>query len=257
MNPRDDRIDPPQLTDKRLGFLIGVPLAWAVLLWFHPGGDGDVIYTSLRDEVTAWQIVHVGTLVFIGLMGIALYMLVQDLPGEGRDHQPARHRPVRPVLRSLGGRHRPGHRRAGPTCERCAAGSAARRVGRHPEPAGQRHRGRSRRIRHHRGPRVGHGGGRGGDGVPPRSGAGHGLGAPRTFGGGRVAPAADRADRPGVLRRGGRSPRHQPTGLPRDRHTNTSIDAYDWGRHLSRADTGRPADQFGARSVAKPLTSTR
>ena len=81
MNPRDDRIDPPPLTDKRLGFLIGVPLAWAVLLWFHPGGDGDVIYTSLRDEVTAWQIVHVGTLVFIGLMGIALYMLVQDLPG--------------------------------------------------------------------------------------------------------------------------------------------------------------------------------
>jgi hypothetical protein len=31
--------------------------------------------------VTVWQIVHVGTLVFIGLMGIALYMLVQDLPG--------------------------------------------------------------------------------------------------------------------------------------------------------------------------------
>lgn len=81
MNPSDDRIDPPQLTNKRLRFLVGVPLAWAVLLWFQPGGDGDVIYASLRDEVTAWQIVHVGTLVFIGLMGIALYMLVQDLPG--------------------------------------------------------------------------------------------------------------------------------------------------------------------------------
>jgi hypothetical protein len=81
MSPRDDRIDPPQLTNKRLGFLMAVPLAWAVLLWFHPGGDGDVIYTSLREEVTTWQIVHVGTLVFIGLMGIALYMLVLDLPG--------------------------------------------------------------------------------------------------------------------------------------------------------------------------------
>jgi len=81
MSSREDRIDPPRLTSGRLAFLMGVPLAWAVLLWFHPGGDGDVIYTSLRDEVTTWQIVHVGTFVFIGLMGIALYMLVQDLPG--------------------------------------------------------------------------------------------------------------------------------------------------------------------------------
>jgi hypothetical protein len=82
MNPRRERIEPPQLTKKRLAFLMGVPLAWAVLLWFHPGGDGDVIYTSLQDEVTTWQIVHVGTLVFIGLMGVALYLLVQDLPGK-------------------------------------------------------------------------------------------------------------------------------------------------------------------------------
>ena len=25
-------------------FMVGVPLAWAVLLLFHPGGVGDVIY---------------------------------------------------------------------------------------------------------------------------------------------------------------------------------------------------------------------
>ena len=70
-----------RFTRRRLAFLVGVPLAWAVLLSFHPGGDRDDVYGSLRDEVATWQIVHVGTLVFIGLMGVALYMLVRDLPG--------------------------------------------------------------------------------------------------------------------------------------------------------------------------------
>jgi hypothetical protein len=81
MSSRDTRIDPPRMTNGRLAFLIGVPLTWAVLLWFHPGGDGAVIYTDLQDQVTTWQIVHAGTLVFIGLMGVALFMFVQDLPG--------------------------------------------------------------------------------------------------------------------------------------------------------------------------------
>jgi hypothetical protein len=81
MSPQADRIDPPPFTPARLAFLMIVPLAWAVLLWFHPGGDGAVIYDSLADEVTAWQIVHTGTLVFIGLMGVALYLLMRDVPG--------------------------------------------------------------------------------------------------------------------------------------------------------------------------------
>ena len=65
----------------RLAFLIGVPLAWAVLLSFHPGADRSDVYGGLRGDVTTWQIVHAGTLVFIGLMGVALYILVRDLPG--------------------------------------------------------------------------------------------------------------------------------------------------------------------------------
>jgi hypothetical protein len=65
-----------------VAFLLGVPLAWAVLLWFHPSVDRDDVYGSLRDQVATYQIVHVGTLVFIGLMGVALYMLVRDLPGK-------------------------------------------------------------------------------------------------------------------------------------------------------------------------------
>jgi len=66
-----------------LAFLIVVPLSWAVLLWFHPDvPNPDNVYGGLRDDVTTYQIVHVGTLVFIGLMGVALYMLIRDLPGK-------------------------------------------------------------------------------------------------------------------------------------------------------------------------------
>lgn len=72
----------PRPIRNRLPFLIGTPLAWAVLLWFHPDVPPDDVYGGLRDEVATYQIVHVGTLIFIGLMGVALYMLVQDLPGK-------------------------------------------------------------------------------------------------------------------------------------------------------------------------------
>ena len=72
---------PPRLGGYRLAFLLGVPLAWAVLLWFHPASDVDDIYGTLQDHVTRWLIVHLGTLLFIGLTGAALYLLVRDLPG--------------------------------------------------------------------------------------------------------------------------------------------------------------------------------
>jgi hypothetical protein len=73
-------MDSLRFSGQRLAFLIGVPLAWAILLLFHPLGSGEM-YDELRDEVTRWQIVHVGTLFFIGLMGLAVYVLVRDLPG--------------------------------------------------------------------------------------------------------------------------------------------------------------------------------
>jgi hypothetical protein len=62
-------------------FLIAVPLAWAVLLLFHPNPDPGDMYGSLRDESGRWLVVHVGTVVFIGLMGAALASLVRGLPG--------------------------------------------------------------------------------------------------------------------------------------------------------------------------------
>jgi hypothetical protein len=72
----------PRFSRLQLAWLIGVPLAWAVLLWFHPDVDRNDVYGDLRDHVVTYVIVHVGTLVFIGLMGLALYTLVRDLPGK-------------------------------------------------------------------------------------------------------------------------------------------------------------------------------
>jgi hypothetical protein len=74
-------MDAPRPSRRRLAFLVGTPLAWAVLLLFHAAPDPDDLYESLRDDVTRWQVVHLGTLVFIGLIGAALYLLVRDLPG--------------------------------------------------------------------------------------------------------------------------------------------------------------------------------
>jgi hypothetical protein len=82
MTPPDRRTgSPPPITRRRLAFLIAVPLAWGALLWFHPAVGPDTVYEDLRDQVSAYLLVHLGTLIFIGLMGVALYMLVRDLPG--------------------------------------------------------------------------------------------------------------------------------------------------------------------------------
>jgi hypothetical protein len=71
----------PRLSPYRLGYLLVVPLSWAVLLMFHPAPDPNDIYGSLRDQATQWLVVHFGTLLFIGLMGGAVMLLVSDLPG--------------------------------------------------------------------------------------------------------------------------------------------------------------------------------
>jgi hypothetical protein len=72
---------PVRFTRPLLALTIGVPLAWAVLLWFHPDVDPNHVYADLRGDVVAYQVVHAGTLVFIGLIGLALYLLVRDVPG--------------------------------------------------------------------------------------------------------------------------------------------------------------------------------
>jgi hypothetical protein len=64
----------------RSWFLVGIPLALAGLLTFHPEGDGQ-IYDGVRHHVTAWLVVHIGLALGAILMAIALYQLVRGLTG--------------------------------------------------------------------------------------------------------------------------------------------------------------------------------
>jgi hypothetical protein len=64
-----------------LAFLIGVPLLWGILLLFHPGGEGDAIYLDVEDNVTRFQVVHIGMMLFIPLMAVAVYLLLRGVEG--------------------------------------------------------------------------------------------------------------------------------------------------------------------------------
>jgi hypothetical protein len=61
------------------GFVLGVPLLWALLLILHPTGAGDDLYPVVRDEVTTWQVVHIGTLLFVPLMAAVVLLLLRGL----------------------------------------------------------------------------------------------------------------------------------------------------------------------------------
>ena len=61
--------------------MVGAPLAWAVLLLFHPTGEGEDFYPVVADQVTPWVIVHVGTLVFIPLIAAVVYLLLRGVEG--------------------------------------------------------------------------------------------------------------------------------------------------------------------------------
>jgi hypothetical protein len=62
-------------------FLIGAPLAWAVLLLFHPGGEGKEVYRDLQDQVTRMLVVHFGMMIFIPLMAVVVYVLLRGVEG--------------------------------------------------------------------------------------------------------------------------------------------------------------------------------
>jgi hypothetical protein len=61
-------------------FLVTTPLALAVVLWWHPAG-GDNVYEGVRDDVGAWLFVHTVFLLFIPLLGLATYLLLNGLRG--------------------------------------------------------------------------------------------------------------------------------------------------------------------------------
>jgi hypothetical protein len=64
-----------------LAFLIGVPLLWAILLLFHPGGAGDEIYLDVQAKVTRFLVVHIGMVIFIPLMAVVVYLLLRGVEG--------------------------------------------------------------------------------------------------------------------------------------------------------------------------------
>ena len=73
-------MDSARFSRGQLAFLLGVPLAWGVLLLFHPTGEGEAItYADVQDEVTRWLVVHLGMVVFIPLMAVAVYLLVRGM----------------------------------------------------------------------------------------------------------------------------------------------------------------------------------
>ena len=75
-------MDSTRFSRDELAFLIGVPLAWGVLLLFHPTGEGEAItYADVQQEVTRWLVVHLGMVIFIPLMAGAVYLLVRGIEG--------------------------------------------------------------------------------------------------------------------------------------------------------------------------------
>jgi hypothetical protein len=71
----------PYPSRRLVAFMVAVPLAWAVLLLFHPSGDGTQIYADLKDNVTAMMTVHLGMLVFVPLMAFVIYLLLRGVEG--------------------------------------------------------------------------------------------------------------------------------------------------------------------------------
>jgi hypothetical protein len=72
---------PRAFSPGELAFLIGVPVLWAILLLFHPGGEGDEIYLDVRDNVTRFLVVHIGMMLFIPLMAVVVLLLLRGVEG--------------------------------------------------------------------------------------------------------------------------------------------------------------------------------
>ena len=71
----------PRLSRRELAFVVGVPAAWGVLLLFHPQGDTTDFFPVIRDNVGAWQAVHIGMAVFVPLFAGAIYLLLRGIDG--------------------------------------------------------------------------------------------------------------------------------------------------------------------------------
>jgi hypothetical protein len=66
------------MTTLRHALLVGVPLAFSVLLWFHPMVSD---YDGLRDVTTRFQVVHLGMVLALPLLALGIYGLLDGLRG--------------------------------------------------------------------------------------------------------------------------------------------------------------------------------
>jgi hypothetical protein len=73
------RLQTKPFSRAEVAFVVGVPLAWAVLLLFHPTGDS--LYDAASSDTTAWLAVHLGSLFFIPLMAAVLFVVLQHFEG--------------------------------------------------------------------------------------------------------------------------------------------------------------------------------
>ena len=72
-------MSPLRLSRSEVAFVVGVPIAWAILLLFHPGGDASQVYASLEGDGTRMIIVHVGMMIFIPLLALAIWLLSRGI----------------------------------------------------------------------------------------------------------------------------------------------------------------------------------
>jgi hypothetical protein len=68
----------PPFSRPELAFMIVIPAAWAILLLFHPRGDGD-FSELIGDHVTAWITVHLGMGIFVPLFAGVVYLLLREV----------------------------------------------------------------------------------------------------------------------------------------------------------------------------------
>jgi hypothetical protein len=69
----------PTSLRRRLALLVGVPIAWAIVLLFHPTGDGTEVFPVVDGQLGAWMVVHLTMVAFIPLLAMAVHHLVRDL----------------------------------------------------------------------------------------------------------------------------------------------------------------------------------
>ena len=84
---REPAIDPAAtrraaFNRREIVLLVGIPAAWAILLLFHPTGDGEDFYPIIRDEVTPWLMVHLATMVFVPMMAAVIFLLLRGIEGK-------------------------------------------------------------------------------------------------------------------------------------------------------------------------------